>query len=61
MQEIKLKVEDENLETLLIILKSLKEGLISEIISSTKGSMKYQPKLNRIIKEDESGTAAKRG
>ena len=57
MQEITLKVEDKNLETVLIILKSLKDGLISEITSSTKTSTQYKPKLNKIIKEEESGTA----
>jgi len=57
MQEITLKVEDKNVETLMMILENLKDGLISEITSSTKASTRYQPKLNRVIKEDESGTA----
>ena len=57
MQEITLKVEDKNVETLMMILENLRDGLISEITSSTKISTQYQPKLNRVIKEDESGTA----
>jgi len=57
MQEIKLKVEDKNLETVMLILNSLKDGLISDITSSLKCSTQYQPKLNKVIKEDESGTA----
>ena len=57
MQEINLKVEDKNVETLMMILENLKDGLIAEITSSTKTSMRYQHKLNRVIKESESGTA----
>jgi len=57
MQEIKLQVEDKNLETVMLILNSLKDGLISDITSSLKRSTQYQPKLNKIIKENESGTA----
>ena len=57
MQEIKLKVEDKNVETLMMILENLKDGLIAEITSSSKTSTRYQPKLNRVIKESESGTA----
>lgn len=57
MQEIKLKVEDKNVETLMMILENLKDGLIAEIISSSKTSTRYQPKFNRVIKESESGTA----
>jgi hypothetical protein len=38
MQEIELKVEDKNVETLMMILENLKDGLISEIISSSKTS-----------------------
>ncbi len=57
MQEIKLQVEDKNLETVMLILNSLKDGLISDITNSLKRSTQYQPKLNKIIKENESGTA----
>lgn len=57
MQEIKLKVENKNVETIMLILENLKDGLISEIISNTKPFTQYQPKLNRVIKEEESGAA----
>jgi len=57
MQKITLKVEDKNVETLIMILENLKDGLIAEITSSAKTSTQYQPKLNRVIKESESGTA----
>jgi len=59
MNEIKLSVNDENLETVLTILNSLKDGLVDSI--ETKGKVKsratqYQPKTNTIIREEESGT-----
>lgn len=59
MQEIKFKVEDKNFETVMTILNNLKVGLISDI-ESTKNrskSTQYKPKTNRVIKEEESGTA----
>ena len=62
MQEIKLKVKDENLETLLSILNNLKEGLISDIDTNTKvRKSNYRPKVNKIVLEEESGTADKSG
>ncbi len=62
MNEIKLSVEDKNLETVLTVLQSLKTGLISEIDTGTKvGKVKrttqYQPKTNTIVREENSGTA----
>ena len=61
MNEIKLSVEDKNLETVLTILQNLKSDLISEIATNSKVSKtrttQYQPKINRIIREEESGTA----
>lgn len=59
MQEIKLKVEDENLETVMTILNNLKDGLISDINSTgkTRRTTQYKPKTNTIIREEESGTA----
>lgn len=59
MQEIKLKVEDENLETVMTILENLKDGLISDINSTgkTRRTAQYKPKTNTIIGEEESGTA----
>ena len=66
MNEIKLSVKDENLETVLTILQNLKLGLISEIETDSKRvgvkrASQYQPKLNTIIKEENSGTADSSG
>jgi len=56
MQEIKLSVNDENIETLLIILNNLKSGLILDIqTTKTTKKTQYQPK-NGVIYEHESGT-----
>jgi len=62
MNEIKLLVKSENLETVLTVLKSLKTGLLDEIQvvnhgSKTKSKTQYQPKTKTIIKEEKSGTA----
>lgn len=62
MNEIKLSVKNENLETVLTILNSLKEGLLDEIqlankVLKIKHKTQYQPKVNTIIKEENSGTA----
>lgn len=61
MNEIKLSVDDKNLDTVLNILKNLKAGLISEIqtngkLSSKPNSTRYQPKTNTIVREEDSGT-----
>lgn len=66
MNELKLLVEDKNMETVLHILENLKDGLISEIQSGTqikqiRRTTQYQPKVNTIIREEESGTADKSG
>ena len=66
MKEIKLSVEDKNLEVVLTILQNLKTGLISEIesdtkVSKTKRDTQYQPKTKTIIREEHSGTADKSG
>jgi hypothetical protein len=63
MQEIKLKVKSENLETLMIILNNLKSGLISDIQSTSisKRTTQYNPKTQTIIREEHSGTADKNG
>ena len=59
MNEIKLSVDDKHLETMLSILENLKSGLISNIEINAKASKsratQYQPKANRIIKEQDSG------
>ncbi|MCD6173394.1 MAG: hypothetical protein J7J96_06340 [Sulfurimonas sp.] len=59
MQEIKLKIEDQNLETVMTILNNLKDGLISNIESNGKTTRptQYKPKTNTIIREENSGTA----
>jgi len=60
MNKITLSVDEKNLETLLTILNNLKDGLIHEIQTDAKSykkrSTQYQPKTNRIIKEEDSGT-----
>jgi len=60
MQEITLKVPKESTETVLNILTNLKSGLIHNIEVDKKSIQKratqYQPKANKVIKEDESGT-----
>jgi len=62
MNELKLLVKNENLETVLTILNSLKKGLIDEIqladeVVKIKNKTQYQAKKNTIIKEENSGTA----
>ncbi len=59
MNEIKISVSDENLETLLSILENLKDGLIVKLETNTKSKIRatqYQPKTNTIIREENSGT-----
>lgn len=66
MNEIKLSVDDKNLETVLTILENLKVGLIETVetngqISKVRRATQYQPKTNTIIREEESGTSDKSG
>ena len=59
MNEIKLTVSDENLDTLLSILNNLKSGLIIDMQTNTKAKVRqtqYQPKSSGVIYEHESGT-----
>ncbi len=60
MNEIKLSVDDKNLETVLTVLNNLKDGLITNIKTNDKSSKtsttKYQPKTNTIIRDEDSGT-----
>ena len=59
MNEIKLSVNDENIETVLTILNSLKDGLVANIQTNAKAKTRhtqYQPKINTIIREENSGT-----
>ena len=66
MNEIKLSVDDKNLETVLTILENLKVGLIDIVetngqVSKMRRATQYQPKTNTIIREEESGTSDKSG
>ena len=60
MNSITLEVEDANLQTVFSILENLKDGLVADIALNGKSTKvrqtQYQPKANRVIKEDESGT-----
>ncbi len=59
MNEIKLSVDDKNLQTVLNILNNLKDGLINEIETNGKTKVKntqYKPRTNTIIREENSGT-----
>ncbi len=61
MNEIKLSVDDENLETVLTVLNNLKDGLIKTVdVNGEEGTKKratqYKPKTNTIIREENSGT-----
>ena len=60
MNEIKISVDDENLETLLTILNNLKTGLITKIEINAKASKvrtpPYQPKTKQIMRDDDFGT-----
>lgn len=57
IKEIKLKVDEKNLETVLSILNNLKAGLISNIESDSKTkTSQYKAKTNTIIREEDSGT-----
>lgn len=65
MNEIKLLVDEKNLETVLSILNNLKSGLISEIHTNAKVSKvrtpAYQPKTKAIMKDDDFGTSDSSG
>jgi hypothetical protein len=65
MNEIKLSVDDKNLETVLTVLNNLKSGLISEIHTNgaavkTKHTP-YQPKIKAVMKDDDFGTSDSSG
>ncbi len=58
MSEIKLTVDDTNIEIVLSILNNLKSGLISSIETDSKASIKatqYKPQSKGVIYEHESG------
>ena len=62
MNEIKISVDDKNLDTVLTIIKNLKDGLLTNIKvnggeeTRKKNSSQYKPRTNTIIREEESGT-----
>lgn len=59
MNEIKLSVKEEHLETVLTILQNLKTGLIDKIETDTPRKTRvtqYKPKMQKVIYEEESGT-----
>ena len=57
MNEIKLTVDDENLQTVVSILQNLKSGLIVSMQTTKKTkTTQYQPKSSGVIFEHESGT-----
>ncbi len=59
MNEIKLSVDNKNLDIVLAILENLKDGLIANIQTNGKTKLKttqYKPKTNTIIREEQSGT-----
>lgn len=57
MQEIKLLLEDQNVETVLTILENLKSGLITEIQTEGKTlkakTAQYRPKTNAASREEK--------
>lgn len=57
MKKVVLDIEDENVETVLLVLKSLKDNLIKNIQLEDKNittkRTQYKPKQNKIIMEDE--------
>lgn len=66
MNEIKLLVDNKNLDTVLNLINNLKDGLITSIKVDTNAKTKirniqYQPKNNKIIREEDSGTNGSSG
>lgn len=64
MNEIKLSVDDKNLEVVMTVLENLKEGLIEDIQTNgtqTTKHTQYKPKTNVVIKEEDSGTHDRSG
>jgi len=64
MHEIKLTVSDENLDTLLVILNNLKEGLVGSMEIDAKmysTTSRYRPKVATVVREEDSGANDKSG
>jgi len=59
MKKINIEVADNNLETVLLILQNLKDGLILNIetIKNIKATTSYKPKENKVIYENEQMTS----
>jgi len=59
MNEIRLSVEDQNVETVLLLLNNLKDGLITTIDTElkTKPKTAYQPRHNKVILEENASTS----
>ena len=62
MNEIKLLVEEKNIDLVLSLLTNLKDGLILDIqtnsqVKKLQKHTQYQPKVNTIIREENSGTS----
>lgn len=56
MKKIELSVNDEHVQTVMMILGNLKEGLIESIdgeMSKPKRQRAYVPKTDRVVYEDE--------
>lgn len=63
MKEIRLKVNDNDLDTILTILNNLKDGLVSEIdvVNSKRGTASYKPKSNRVVLEENPSSTSLNG
>jgi len=67
MAKIVLDVQEKDLGTVITVLNSLKEGLISKMEVNSQGSeskqkaTRYQPKTQRVIYEQEQSELQKMG
>ncbi len=70
MATITLEVSEENLGSVITVLTNLKENLIETMDVQSTTSLKqtpqpsptrYQPKTQRVIKEEEQGSLERRG
>jgi len=75
MAKVLLDVSEENLGTLLLVLNTLKEGMINKIevnpanasevftnsVQKQKREARYQPKVNKVVYEEEQMELVSRG
>jgi len=64
MAKIVLEVDEQNLGSVITILSSLKDGLIADMEVSSSSKVKptrYQPKVKKVIYENEQGELEKSG